>query len=64
MQQAALHPTSMYMLFYNAKELGKSVGELATGRGTAISNMEMFLWNVWRTAEARLQQQNRKPGKR
>lgn len=41
-----------------------TVGSMVTGRTLPLSNMEHFLWNKYRVAQARLRQQQQPKGKR
>jgi len=43
-----------------AESLGKTVRELLTGQPGSLTNLEWYLWTRFRTAQARLQQQQRK----
>jgi len=52
-------PTEAFTLFELAETLGKTVGELLTGRAQPLSNMELYLWNRYRFARERLRQQQR-----
>jgi len=56
-------PTENYALFELAETLGKTVGELLTGRPQPLLNMELYLWNRYRFARERLRQQERGPRK-
>lgn len=43
---------------------GMTVGSMVAGRTLPLSNMEHFLWNKYRTAVKRLEQQQGKGKKR
>jgi hypothetical protein len=47
-------------LFALAEDLGKTVRELTTGASGPLTNLEHYLWARYRTAQARLQQQQRR----
>jgi hypothetical protein len=53
-------PTENFALFELAESLGKTVGELLTGGSQPLSNMELYLWNRYRVAQARIRQQQRR----
>jgi hypothetical protein len=55
-----MRPTANFSLFETAEALGRPVGELLTGVGGPLSNMELYLWGRYRWAKERLRQQNSK----
>lgn len=54
---AQMRPTANYALFEQAKHLHRTVRELLTGQAGRLGQMEFWLWQVFRLAEQRLQQQ-------
>lgn len=50
------------VLFAQAETFGRPVRELLTGQPGPLTNMEWFLWVRYKTAVARLRQQERGHG--
>jgi hypothetical protein len=61
---ATMLPTENHFTFGLAKELGCSVGTLLLGGTPPMSNMELYLWQRWNRAEARIEQQSSSKRKR
>jgi len=53
-------PTQNYSLFAQAETFNRPVRELLAGTPGPLMNMEFFLWNSYRLATMRLQQQQGK----
>ena len=53
-------PTQNYSLFHSAEMFNRPVRELLDGAPGPLMNMEFFLWNSYRLATMRLQQQQSK----
>lgn len=56
---ADLAGTGNFALFQTAEQLHKTVRELVTGQTGPLTSTEQYLWNRYRLATARLQQQAR-----
>lgn len=54
-----MRPTQNYALFQTAEQLHKTVRELLTGKPGSLTWVEQYLWQIYRAAAARLQQQAR-----
>ena len=59
MQQAHLVPTMAYGWFSHAESLHRTVAEYFLGGTRPMSQMESYLWDQFRLAQERINQQNR-----
>lgn len=55
-----MRATENYSLFQLAFDLHKTVAELSLGQALPFSTMERYMWNRWKLARMRLEQQARK----
>lgn len=55
-----MSPTDLFSIFQMAEERSKSVGEILLGTVIPLYQAELVLYNTYKTAMARLEQQNQK----